>query len=91
MEYPEWAPLILVERHKSRVDSKSSERKFKTHDPETIIADVVQRHEGLTEEGIENFRRYLYRKSLMGLPDKESTKLLELDESAQPSVNSDLG
>lgn len=79
MNYPEWAPEILVERYKSRTDSDSPERKFKTRDPETIIADVMQRHgENITEENVENIRRTLYRNSLGGLPDKESTELLEL-------------
>lgn len=79
MNYPEWAPKILVERHKKRTDSNAPERKFKTHDPETIIADVIQNHgDSLTKESLEDFRRSFYRKSLFGLPDKESTELLEL-------------
>lgn len=79
MIYPEWAPQILVEQHKKRTDSDAPERKFKTHDPETIIADVIQKHGNkITEENIEDIRRNLYRKSLFGLPDKESTVLLEL-------------
>lgn len=79
MNYPEWAPQILVEQHKKRTDSDSPERKFKTHDPETIIADVLQKQGGnISEENIENIRRTLYRNSLGGLPDKESTALLEL-------------
>lgn len=76
MKYPEWAPAILVERHKSRVDSKSSERKFKVSDPESSITELVMKHKGISKEGIENYRRHLYRMSL-GLPDKESTALLE--------------
>lgn len=75
MEYPEWAPSILVERHKSRVDSKVSDRKFKTSDPDAIVADATKKYKDLTEESIENYRRYLYRMSF-GLPDEESTTLL---------------
>lgn len=75
MKYPEWAPPILVERHKSRLDSKSPERKFKTRDPDAIVAEAAKEYEGMTEESIENYRRYLYRTSL-GLPDEESTVLL---------------
>ena len=75
MKYPEWAPPILVERYKNRVDSNSPERKFKTGDPDKIVADAAQKHEGMTEESIENYRRQLYRMSL-GLPDEESTALL---------------
>ena len=75
MKYPEWAPPILVERHKERMDSSSPKRKFKTPDPDAIVADAAQKHEGMTEEAIENYRRQLYRFSL-GLPDVESTALL---------------
>lgn len=75
MNYPEWAPQMLVERHKSRVDSNAPERKFKTRDPDAIVADAAQKHEGMTEENIENYRRQLYRMSF-GLPDEESTALL---------------
>ncbi|MEQ1741849.1 MAG: hypothetical protein ABL869_05030 [Candidatus Nitrotoga sp.] len=79
MNYPEWAPQILVEQHKKRTDNDLPERKFKTQDPETIIADVLQKQGGnMSEENIENIRRTLYRNSLGGLPDKESTALLEL-------------
>jgi hypothetical protein len=77
MKYPEWAPQILVERHKNRADSNSPERKFKTHDPETIVSDMQNRNGGnITEKNIESLRRSLYRRSLFGLPDKESTALL---------------
>jgi len=76
MKYPEWAPSILVERHKSRLDSKSPERKFKTRDPDAIVAEAAQKHEGMNEESIENYRRYLYRTSLGFLPDEEGTALL---------------
>ncbi len=75
MKYPEWAPAILVERHKSRTDSNSSERKFKQKNPEEFVAEAVQRYESITDEAIENYRRHLYRMSL-GLPDEESTTLL---------------
>ena len=79
MNYPDWAPQSLVDRHKSRTDSQSSERKFKTSDPETIIADILRKHDGdITEENVEDIRRKLYRNSLSGLPDRESTALLEL-------------
>ena len=76
MKYPEWAPPILVERHKSRLDSKSPEREFKKRHPDAIVAEAAQKHEGMTEESIENYRRYLYRTSLGFLPDEESTTLL---------------
>ena len=75
MKYPEWAPPSLVERHKNRMDSNSPDRKFKTRDPDAIVADAAQKHEGMTEDNIENYRRQLYRFSL-GLPDEESTALL---------------
>ncbi len=75
MKYPEWAPAILVEWHKSLTDSNSPERKFKQRNPEEYVAEAAQRHEGMTDEGIENYRRYLYRMSF-GLPDEESTILL---------------
>lgn len=78
MNYPEWAPQILVDRHKKRTDSNLPDGKFNPHDPETIIADVIQKHEGnITEENIEDIRRSLYRNSISGLPDKESTAILE--------------
>jgi hypothetical protein len=79
MEYPEWAPKTLVEQHKRRTEGDQSARKFKTSDPETIIADINQRHgRDLTEANTENIRRKLYRKSMIGhLPDAESTALLE--------------
>jgi hypothetical protein len=78
MDYPEWAPQILVGRHKKRTDSNLPNGKVNPHDPEVIIADVMQKHgDKITEENIEDIRRNLYRKSIFGLPDKESTALLE--------------
>jgi len=80
VNYPEWAPKALVEQHKHRTEGDQSKRMFKTSDPETIIADLVQRHDGdMTEENIENMRRKIYRQSstIGGLPDKEGTALLE--------------
>lgn len=79
MEYPEWAPKTLVEQHKQRTEGDQSARKFKTSDPETIIADIKQRHgHDITEPNVENIRRRLYRQSMLGgLPDKERTALLE--------------
>lgn len=79
MNYPEWAPKTLVEQHKRRTDGDQSARKFKTGDPETIIADLIQKHDrDLTEANVEDIRRKLYRQSMLGgLPDKESTALLE--------------
>lgn len=80
MNYPEWAPTTLVEQHKRRTEGNQSERKFKTSDPETIIADLKQKHgRDITEANVEDFRRKLYRQWLFGggLPDKERTALLE--------------
>lgn len=79
MNYPEWAPKTLVEQHKRRTEGDQAARKFKTSDPETIIADLVQTHDGdMTEENIEDIRRKLYRQSMFGgLPDNERTALLE--------------
>lgn len=52
-ELPRSGPQILVERHKKRTDSNLPDGKFNPHDPETIIADVIQKHEGnITEENI---------------------------------------
>ncbi|PTR14515.1 hypothetical protein C8R31_106189 [Nitrosospira sp. Nsp2] len=78
MIYPEWAPQNLVELHKRRMDGGSLESKFKTGDPETVIADLMQTYEGnITKENVEDIRRSLYRKSF-GLPYKEGTELLKL-------------
>ena len=79
MEYPEWAPKTLVEQHKRRTEGDQSARKFKNIDPETIIADMKQKHgHDLTEANAEDIRRKLYRQlTLGGLPDDESTALLE--------------
>jgi hypothetical protein len=77
MKYPEWAPKTLIEQHKRRTEGDQSARKFKTSDPETIIADIKQKHD-LTEVNAEDIRRKLYRQSMLGgLPDKERTALLE--------------
>ena len=78
MKYPEWAPKTLVEQHKRRTEGDQSERKFKTRDPESIIADINQKHgRDLTESNAEDIRRKLYRQSMIaGLPDNESTALL---------------
>jgi len=49
-------------------------------DPESMISVAVLKQKGMTKEGIENLRLRLYRldgKMLCGLPDKESTALLE--------------
>lgn len=75
MKYPEWAPSILIEQHKSRVGN-STERKFKAHDPETFIAEMIEQHGKIASENIEDIRRKWYRNSLMGIPDKEGTALL---------------
>jgi hypothetical protein len=75
MKYPEWAPTSLVERHKNRVDSNAPEREFKTRDPDAVAAAFAQKHEGITEDAIEDYRRWLYRFS-SGLPDEEGTALL---------------
>lgn len=79
MKYPEWAPKTLVEQHKRRTEGDQSARKFKTRDPETIIADIKQKHgHDLTEGNAEDIRRKLYRQSMLGgLPDNERTALLE--------------
>lgn len=79
MKYPEWAPKTLVEQHKRRTEGDQSARKFKTRDPETIIADIKQTQgHDLTEANVENIRRKLYRQSMIsGLPDDERTVLLE--------------
>lgn len=83
MKYPEWAPPILVEKHKSLVDSKLPERKSKVPDPGSRIIDlaimrndVEMKHRSISEESTENYRQLFYRMSF-GLPDKESTALLE--------------
>lgn len=75
MKYPEWAPPILVEKHKSLVDSNSPERKLKNRHPDVIVAEAAQEHEGMSEENIENYRKYLYR-TLPSLPDEERIALL---------------
>ncbi len=78
MKYPEWAPVILVERHKSRMDSDSSERKFKRGDPDTIVAEFEKWCDGLVEkENIENYRRFLHHSLALGPPDEETTVLLD--------------
>lgn len=79
MKYPEWAPKTLVEQHKRRTEGDQSARKFKTSDPETIIADLKQKHgHDLTEANAEAIRRKLYRQLMLGgLPDDERTALLE--------------
>lgn len=78
MKYPEWAPVILAERHKSRMDSDSPERKFKRGDPDTIVAEFAKWCDGLVKkENIENYRRFLHHSLDLGLPDEETTVLLD--------------
>lgn len=79
MKYPEWAPKTLIEQHKRRTEGDQSARKFKTSDPETIIANIKQKHgHNLTEANAEDIRRKLYRQSMLGgLPDDERTALLK--------------
>ena len=144
MKYPEWAPPILAELCKSRVDNESTGKKHKVpdpvpdqesiefdvdsfdvdsmifdpeskefvpesmisdpmvfdpelmdfvpksmvsdpksiaSDPESMMSDAVLKQKGMTKEGIENLRLRLYRidgEMPCGLPEKESTDLLEL-------------
>lgn len=76
MKYPEWAPPILVNLHASRTNN-ATDRKFITRDPETELDDILKKYgSGMTDENIEQQRRYLNRISFF-LPDKESTALLE--------------
>lgn len=79
MKYPEWAPKTLVEQHKRRTEGDQSARKFKTRDPESIIADIKQQHgHDLTEANAEGILRKFYRQSMItGLPDNERNALLE--------------
>ncbi len=81
MNYPEGTPQILVEVHQRQTNRDPlTASKFRSHDIEVIIADLVQKYSGdekLTEENIEDIRRNLYRNSLGGLSDQESTDLLE--------------
>ncbi|MCX7178663.1 MAG: hypothetical protein NTX56_07790 [Proteobacteria bacterium] len=76
MDYPEWAPKLLIERHRELTNSKPSERKFKSVDPEATIADWAQNHD-FSEENIEHMRRKLYRQAFGGLPDNEQAALLK--------------
>lgn len=78
MKYPEWAPNTLIEQHKRRTEGDQSARKFKAPDPEAIVSDLKNKHEGkITEANSEELIRKLYRQSVLGLPDKERTSLLE--------------
>jgi hypothetical protein len=80
MKYPKWVPSTLVELHKLRTEGDQSARKIKTRDPETVIADIEKRN-GIkfTEADAELMRRKIYRQSMLpGLPDQESTALLEM-------------
>lgn len=74
MKYPEWAPTILVKQHMNGLDNSSPNKKFKIANPDERVTEFAQ-EEGVTEEALEIYRQYLYRR-LAGLPDEESTALL---------------
>ena len=80
MKYPEWVPTTLVELHKFRTEGDQSARKIKARDPETVIADIEKKNgKKFTEADAELMRRKIYRQSMLpGLPDQESTALLEM-------------
>ena len=71
MNYLEWAPLILVEWHKSQLDGNSTKDKFnKGFTPNEMLNYKI-----MTEARIEDYQRYILRISL-GYFNEESTALL---------------
>lgn len=79
MNYPDWAPKSLVELYKRKSDPDSIAKAYKGGDPESIIADILQKSEvPISEENVENLRRQIYRSMIIGgLPDNEEIVLLE--------------
>lgn len=75
MKYPEWAPSILVARHKSQLDKKSSEGEFKRRTLGGATPREVFSYKNMTEAHIENYQRYTYRIS-WGYFNEESIALL---------------
>lgn len=76
MNYPEWAPKSLIELHKKLINPQ---RGFAGHNPESIIADMLEKHGSImSDENVEDVRRQLYRGMLLGgLPEGEEISLLE--------------
>ena len=76
MNYPEWAPKLLIDWHKKII---SSDEGSGGRDPESIVAKMVKNHElKISDENIENVRRQLYRSMLPGImPKDDEISMLE--------------
>ncbi len=79
MKYPEWAPLSLVELYERKSDPALSGDTSQALDPESILADILQKADrAVSEDNIENLRRQLYRNVIgNSLPPEEELALLE--------------
>lgn len=77
MNYPEWAPEILVEGYKMWMAAPPEERKSWMPDPEDFIAELVRRGVPIDPEYAENIRQRQYRERLR-VPDEERMHLVKL-------------
>lgn len=78
MNYPDWAPTMLVNDHKRKVKLVSDNDKKSLSDPDVYIEELrkQEQYKTFTAEAFENLRQQLWRTSL-DLPNNEAIILLE--------------
>ncbi|SCY42311.1 hypothetical protein SAMN05216420_10632 [Nitrosospira sp. Nl5] len=77
MNYPEWAPEILVEGYKMWLAAPPAERGHWMADTNDYIAELVRRGISVTPDDAENIRQRQYRERLR-VPDEERMHLVKL-------------
>jgi hypothetical protein len=77
MNYPEWAPELLVEGYKMWMATPPSERRSWMTDPNDFIDELARRGVVIDPDDAENIRRRQYRERLH-LPDAERMALIKL-------------
>jgi hypothetical protein len=77
VNYPEWAPEILVEGYKMWMAAPPAERKTWMTDPNDFIAELVRRGVPINPDEAENIRQQQYRERLR-IPDEERMALINL-------------
>lgn len=77
MDFPAWAPAILVSEYEKRLDSKPRKTDESMMDPEEYVSYFFKdRKRRPTKKNLEVIRRRAYRQEGRGLPNKESIALL---------------